>query len=624
MPLYATAEVISPSKALLSTLCTQQLFNQIEPHARLALMDELHVVHIQATNTTCRHHGDRSASATEKANVGITAELESNQGCQGRAGCEPCVEVTFERDGNCPGENLQQLCGAYVWQIVSRRHRATQDIDNNPGLEQQDSSRCKKWPPHWLCSIYRYVTHPVMEYSNTRSFYRFRVGATERYVEHAVESAFWSKDVDWEQYLRSTDIQGSLLCKSFELLCHSHPPSIAIDSVKFSKLLRECGVQPKFLSVGDAAYLFASHLAPGSHYEMAFDGFERALECVALVMYRQKQQGPSPLRRFCFDRLVRAPSMCLIWRDVVNTWRVTEKRRRMQAFADRYCAATRIRALWKQVSTRRVHIRALERMKAERLAATKIQSVWRMRVVRVGFRHLRFTTMRLQVRLKARAQLRQLHQERAAFVERMRLRLVRWMRSRLRVLRAWKQLNARWVARRDRIWEKRQRMLAAAAVRLETRCYCLYLYRSKTPNSATTVDGSDRAPGETELYKLEVVDCDQSSCVVITLTKSQVVEFEADERRRLGSSSSLFCPDRREALASKQTADDEEPWSSQLIDTSVVQAARPGLRARRAKPRPSATLEAIVRRIRLSDRIKGPTFYSDPLFTSLGKVRRPC
>jgi hypothetical protein len=587
-------------------------------------MDELHVVHIQATSTIYRHHGNLFPCAAEKDNMVITA-YESNHGRQELIACEPCVEITFERDGSCPDEDLQHFRDVYVWQIVSRRHSASQNVDDsNPGLKQQDSNHFEKWPPHWLCSIYRYVTHPVMECSYTRSFYRFRVGVTERYVEHAVESTFWSKDVDWKQYLHSTDIQGKLLYKSYELLCHSHPPSTAVDSVKFSKLLRECGVQPKFLSVGDAAYLFASHLTPGSHYEMVFDGFERALERVAHIMYDHQQQGLSPLRRFCFDRLVHAPSMCLIWRDVVNMWRVMEKRKRMQAFADGYCAATRIRALWKQVSTRRIHIRALERMKAERLAATKIQSVWRMRVVRVRFHHLRFTTMRLQVRIKARAQLRHLRQERAAFAERMRLKLVRWMKSRLRVLRAWKQLNARWVARRDQIWEKRQRMLAAAVLHLETRCYRFYLYRYKASNLAATVEGSDPALRDMELYELEVVDPDQSSCVVVRLTNTQVVGFEADERRRLDSSFSLFCPDRREALASKQTGVDEIPWSSQLVDSSAVQVARPALRARQTKPRPNAMLEAIVRRICLSDKIKGPLFYSNPLFTSLGKVRLYC
>lgn len=630
LPLYATADVISPSTALLSTPFTRQLLDRVKPRMRLALMNEFHVVHVQGTNTSAQCGSDQLTNATEQQDVVTTAEFKGGQAHREHTSGEHRVEITFKRDGSCPVENLQEFRGVYVWQIVPRSRTARNDDPNDkqPGMKQQDLSRSEKWPPRWLCAIYRYVTHPVIECGYTRSFHRFRVRISERYVESTVEATFWSKDVDWEPYLHSTDIQALLLRKCYELLCHSHPPSVAVDGVKFSKLLRECGVQPKFLTVGDAAYLFASHLAPGSHYEMVFDGFERALDRVARIIYdqRQQQQQLSPLRQLCFDRLVHAPSLLLIWRDVVNVWRLTEKRRRMQAFADEYCAATRIRALWKQVATRRVHIRALERMKAERHAATKIQSVLRMRVVRVRFSHLRYTAVRVQVRIKARAQLRLLRQEWAAFVECKRVRLVRWMKSRLRVLRAWKQLNARWVARRDRIWQKRQRMVAAAALHLETQGCRFYLYRSESADPTSTLGERGQADAEDiALFKLEIVDSQRSSCAVVSLTQAQVASFEAEERRRLDSSSSFFSADRREVLVSKLTAFDADyREASQLpeaISNNTAQAARPGLRSRRAKLRSNAVLEAIVRRMCLPGRKKGLIFYSNPLCTSLGKVR---
>ncbi|EGZ20852.1 hypothetical protein PHYSODRAFT_457671, partial [Phytophthora sojae] len=276
--------------------------------------------------------------------------------------------------------------------------------------------------------------------------------------------------------MNSTDLYNTVLRQIFDALCRSHPPAFGVDSVKFSKLLYEAKIQPNLLPIGDAAFLFASNLPPGITYEMGFGGFVRAVEWLAQQFYSEKspkakRNSPSktlpgvqhammkwqlsrraendardhllaPLRRFCYETLVHLPSLSSTWHDIMDSWRLARKQQCMQEYALKYCAATRLRASWVGFVTWRIFLLRRQRMREERLAATKLQSVARGRKWYVEYQRIRRIVTRTQLRIHARSELRRLRAERAAFIERMRLRMVRWMRHHLWLLRQWKRLNA--------------------------------------------------------------------------------------------------------------------------------------------------------------------------------------
>lgn len=587
MPLYATVNVTSPTGLVMRPL----LPNNMQPGMRLALFDEFHVIHVLSIQ--------RVDPSTNKA-------FGNDSGDLGDAflNGDYHILVKFERDMCCPRETLENFRGVYVWAILPRTK--LKDI----AMCLQRDRKTETWPPEWLCAIYRYVTHPVIEYNQQQYCCRFRVKISMRQAERELEGRFWSKGVNWEAYLLAEDIQEQLLTRTYELLCHSHPPSFAIDSVKFSKLLRECGVQPQFLDVGDAAFLFMSNLTPGSRYEMVFDGFQSALEQVSVIMYPCSE---SALKHFCFYRLVHAPSLLMIWKDIIDKWRRKEKLSLMNDFAGKYCAATRIQALWKQIQTRRIHISALDRMKEERCAAIKIQSVFRMCRIRKRFAYLRYRAEQVQVRFKARRYLRDLRKTRLEFIERMRVRIVRWMKQRLGVLRAWKQINARWVVRRDRIWAKRQRLLAATACYLETQCFRIYLYISDCASfdvNLTTRLG----------FELCIVNSENSLCLVSLLLFKQVAAFQNEYKERQLHFTQFFSADRLLDIQHRSQIDFDFNLQNGLVQDSQQPRCTPASWLRRPKPRPNSILNAITARIRGGQQKPEIRFFSNSVLSSLGKV----
>eukprot|EP00644_Phytophthora_capsici_P007245 jgi/Phyca11/58976/gw1.22.349.1 len=264
----------------------------------------------------------------------------------------------------------------------------------------------------------------------------------------------------------SIDLYSTVIRQIFTALCRSHPPAFGVDSVKFSKLLYETSIQPKLLSIGDAAFLFASNLTLGFSYEMDFDGFAHALEWLAQRFYRETCTGPTKtrsgtqhammkwkrqrsehnslasLRRFCFETLVHLPMLTTMWQEIMNSWRLAHKQQLLDEYALRYCAATRIRATWVGFGAWRVFVQRRQRLKDERLAATKLQSVARGRKLYAEYHRVRRILIRTQLQFHSRFELRRLRAERKAFEERMRLRMVRWMRCHIWRLREWKRVNA--------------------------------------------------------------------------------------------------------------------------------------------------------------------------------------
>lgn len=483
-PLYASATVQDPSSAVVTTVfpdaVKHALLSALESGARpprLVLQDERNVIHLLRVS-----QGESTNQDTERS-------LK--------------LSIEFQRDASCSVASLASLKDAYMWQI-----RPIKPVNNGD----------QPLPPHWLRDVHRFVVHPTLDFMSLKSslvYFRVRVAYSQ--LESAVEASFWSKTTDWSPYVRAIDVRETVLRQKYDAMCLSHPPSFAIDSVKFSKFLRECDIQPAHLSIGDVAFLFASNMAPGSHYEMVFDGFLAALETIAAQFCRPKKRfstTSSPLTALVFENMIHVPSMLPIWKSVVDSWRLEAKRRVILFAGLRYCAATRVQARWKRFATQRIHRQYLERKKLERRSAILIQTTAKRYQTQTRYQALRAATIYVQLRVQARKRLRTLRMEQAEFIERMRLRLVKWMRQRLRVLRAWKVLNAAWVARRERIRAKRARRMHSVAYQLLVRYFRITLYH--VVNDAVDARcGAGDSDDDRPVYELAIYD--PTNCVSQTL-----------------------------------------------------------------------------------------------------------
>jgi hypothetical protein len=606
---------VSPTTATLRTPFRQDVERLLASPCRLVLAEEAIVIHFTRLD----------GSTSERDAWGVNVAL---------------FEIEFLRDESCSLASLMESRGAYVWLVVPRRPPVNREA---PPL-----------PTEWMIDLYRFVLHPTYDFqaSSCPHASHFRVSMPCDVAERAIEAACWSKGVDWTPSVSATDLYSTVLRRIFDALCRSHPPAFGVDSVKFGKLLYEAQIQPARLSIGDAAFLFASNLTPGFTYEMDFRGFVHAVEWLAQQFYRGGgKKSPSKtvagtqhammqwqlsrrqerdtrsrllpsLRRFCYETLVHLPSLASTWHSIMDSWRLERKQQLMQAYTLRYCAATRLRASWVGLTTWRVFLQRRKRMRDERLAATKLQRVARGRREYVAYQRIRRVVKRTQRRIHARFELRRLRAERAAFVARMRTRMVKWMRHHLWLLREWKRLNAEKAARRDRIREKRRRRLGVAVFPLATwRVHCS-LYRAKPDPSTGIVDSSNQA------YELEVVDPVRSWGRVLCVSQQQLDQFVIEEadRRVLQLQSGLAAladPVRRPPQGSVPAVamQSKLPRGRKQVEASTTRdsVAHPELPS-------NVLLLALARRLFIRhDAERNPatlSCYSHAEDTSLGKVRR--
>ncbi|KAK1941748.1 hypothetical protein P3T76_006812 [Phytophthora citrophthora] len=576
LPLYALADVISPTTAELKTPFLQHVEHSLRSSHRLVLGDEANVVH----------------------STSVTTNVDT-------------LSITFLRDESCSLESLLELKSVYIWLVMPRKPHNTREASTVP--------------TEWLIDLYRFVQHPIYDFPCHQTTH-FRVGISLSIAERAIESSFWSKNVDWTGSMSSTDLYSTILRQIFTALCRSHPPAFGVDSVKFSKLLYEANIQPKLLSIGDAAFLFASNLTHGFSYEMNFDGFVHAVEWLAQRFYSETGTSPSKnrsgaqhamtkwklqrnernslitLRRLCFESLVHLPMLTTTWQEIMNSWRLARKQLLLDEYALHHCAATRIRATWVGFRTWRVYVQRRQRMKAERLAATKLQSVARGRRLYVEYQRVRQILIRTQLQIRAKFELRRLRAERKAFVERMRLRIVRWTRCHLWRLREWKRVNAVKAARRNRIREKKLRRLGVAVFPLETRRVRCSLYRAE-PNETENDQGD-------ETYELEVLDSDRSWGLIIGVSQQKIGQFIVEETQRQALQIQLgFAIEKQ-----PQTLDQlSRGWKQEKTGIMRDSVAQPELE-------PNIFLLALARRL-IGDHIPGGLhFHVDPVITSLGKL----
>ncbi|KAJ8575283.1 hypothetical protein ON010_g3929 [Phytophthora cinnamomi] len=581
LPIYATIDIVSPSAGLLKTPFRQYVEHTLSSPCRFVLAEEPNVIHFTQVN-------------------GFAAELDS-------FGVHLSVfDVTFVRDESCSLDSLLKLKGAYVWLIVPR----------NPHNDRGGPAL----PTEWMIDLYRFVQHPTYDFQTPESerVTNFRVRMSWRRAERAVEAAFWSKDVDWRSSMSSTDLYNTVLRQIFDALCRSHPPAFGVDSVKFSKLLYEAKIQPNLLAIGDAAFLFASNVTPGFSYEMGFDGFVRAVKWLAQQFYSKKNvkvsKSPSKmlpgmqhsmmkwqlsrrgemdagdyllssLRRFCYETLVHLPSVASTWRDIMDSWRLARKQQCLQEYTLKYCAATRLRASWVGFVTWRIFLHRRQRMREERLAATKLQSVARGHSY--GFK---------------------LDQSCADF-ERSVQHLLKECDS------------------HDRIREKRLRRLGVAVFPLETRRVRFSLYRAK-PKALENAPASNEAKqdGLCDAYELEVVDPTRSWGQLFNVSQQQLDQFVIEETKRLvlqqeSGLAILGVPAKKEAPSTTPSplVQTKLPRGRKEVNTSLVRdsVAHPVLK-------PNIMLLALARRLAIVRSVAQGDVnlrcYSDSIETSLGKL----
>ncbi|ETN24623.1 hypothetical protein PPTG_00860 [Phytophthora nicotianae INRA-310] len=601
MPLYAVVDVKSPITAVLKTPFRQDVENTLEAPCRLVMAEEPNVIHFTRINFVTAEHDESGVP-------------------------HAVFEIAFLRDESCPLESFVTLTNAYVWRITPRKAHTNREIS--------------ALPTKWMLDLYRFVQHPTYDFQSPmcqlRTFFRVKVPWVS--AERAIEAAFWSKDVDWTPSVSSTDLYSVILRPIFDTLCRSHPPAFGVDSVKFSKLLYETNIQPKLLSIGDAAFLFASKTTPGFN-EMDFNGFVRAIEWLAQQFYsdntktrtkpgiqhtmllwrRENARGlQDSLRRFCFETLVHLPCLASIWHEIMESWRIERKQQLLQEYALKYCAATRLRANWIGFVTWRIYLRRRQRMKEERMAATEIQSLVRGRKQYLEYQRVRQIVVRTQRRVHARSELRRLRVERKIFIDRMRLRLVKWTRHHLWILSAWKRVNAVRAARRDRIREKRSRRIGVAIFPLDTRRLRFSLYRAKpvaSKDPEKQADSFEMSSTKAAEYELEVVDPARSWCHVFCVSQQEIDQFISEETER--QSLQLQLGFTTAALAEKQASSSVTPQ----VQTKQVKAAV----VRDSVPypvlKPNIMLLALARRLFILNGMQQSLrCYTDPSDTSQGKV----
>ncbi|DBA03857.1 TPA: hypothetical protein N0F65_004547 [Lagenidium giganteum] len=436
------------------------------------------------------------------------------------------LEIEYLRDQSSPKSTVVTCVNAWTWWI----HPASPTI--------QEESKAPPGPPRWQRDIWRFITHPTFDFSHQRERLTiFRVPIDCRVAEVSIETGYWSFGEEWTSFFHRTDFAVSLLHRTYDMLVHAHPPGFSIDGVKFGRLVRECSIQPTYLAIGDVAFLFASHCAPGSHREMIWDGFLAAFQLLADKLYANIEgsaHSDRRLKNLVLDLLITAPSVHGIWAAQVNAWRLERKRKHIEDSARAYCAATRLQSVLRGCIVFKRFRARLARIKLERLSAICIQRNERRRRQRWVYLRTRMCVVRTQLFIKARHQLRVLRAEYAAFRERMQIKLERWARRRLRIYRVWKILNAVWLARQTRIREKRKRRVAMHTLWFETKLLRFGLYRCGEAATKSS-DGDDHErdrlsqPAPAKSFLLEVVDVRFSTAHTLQVSQAILDQFHAED-----------------------------------------------------------------------------------------------
>jgi hypothetical protein len=357
---------------------------------------------------------------------------------------------------------------------------------------------------------------------------------------------------------------------------------MVIDSVKFGRFIRDSQIKPSQIGIGDIAYIFARNCAIGSKYEMQFDGFIRAIQMVATMMYPSIPEQKR-LPNLFLSVMIYSTNIRPLWKQIVESWRMKIKISLLGSCSLRYCAVTRIQAKYRSLCTYRKYQQTLLMRRIRRHASIKIQSIVRMHRQRSYFLYLKSIVIRIQVFIKARHILRTLKRQRYEYIEACRLKLQRWSKYRLRILRQWKMLNARWIARRERIRKKRARKICVRVYEIEDTRFRFSLFKAIDPETEKLTDD----------FELDIVQ-PFSSQYFSTIIPNSYVKIWLQEEHHINP----------------MGLDLSEKTESELIDLGKLSA--------------NQILGIIVSRIRWKRKFQGKnllfSFYRSPFGTSLGKL----
>ncbi|KAF0690350.1 Aste57867_18281 [Aphanomyces stellatus] len=329
--------------------------------------------------------------------------------------------------------------------------------------------------PQWLHDVQCFVHHPTFEFNDSALTYRiFRITLSYRVPEVVLEGQLWSKDVDWVPYVEKTPCS-AIVDTKFSELCETFPSNNFIDSVKFSKFIRDCDVSPKKLPMGTLDAIFYRHSI--LRFQMDLDGFRAALALVVEHLYKSKRLA-NPLLQFFMYQMILSPSMSGIWKHTMDTYRFAAKMQCMDALAHRICAASRIQAAFRGFVVYGQFKDHWAMVRWRRRAATTIiccfKRLYCMRLF-VGMKREAAIQRAIEV-----ARLARLAAEEAAqkFLVDMHVRLQVWVKYRLWKKRRFRRLHPEWIAHKQRMRTRKRHFMARLAAYIDGRLFLVSVFRS--------------------------------------------------------------------------------------------------------------------------------------------------
>ncbi|KDO24742.1 hypothetical protein SPRG_10276 [Saprolegnia parasitica CBS 223.65] len=330
--------------------------------------------------------------------------------------------------------------------------------------------------PRWLQQLQFYVRHPTIEYvASPLHFAFFRVRIPYAVPEDALENAFWSAHLDWTPYVAATPTS-DLLCTKFKELCETYPSNYFVDSVKFAKLIRDCGVTPELLPLGLLDRIFFKHACPIFQHQMERDGFLAALNAVVAEVYRKRIE-PDPLRAFVLEHLTRDPHSKTLWTTALERYRSQAKLDRMEALARRMCAATRLQAAYRGHAIYAQYLHHLAQLRRRRRTVLVLQRYARMWIAKGRYVVL-VAALRERQRLEAvEAERRRVEELQRQFLLGRRVRLQRWARHRLGWRRFFRRMHPEWVGHLQRLKSRRRLFLYRFGGYVDGRRFVVSVFR---------------------------------------------------------------------------------------------------------------------------------------------------
>ncbi|ETW09705.1 hypothetical protein, variant 4 [Aphanomyces invadans] len=333
-------------------------------------------------------------------------------------------------------------------------------------VDAQDDKR-----PQWLHDIQAFVTHPMVDFNGSSQCYKyFGVSLPLHVPEQLVEGTLWSRHVDWHAIVSKTPCD-ALVDAKFHELCASYPANIYIDSVKFSKFIRDCHVLPSMLAMGSLDGIF--HRFALLRFQMDLEGFRAAIALVVHHVTRSHRNGTmAPLLYFFLHFMILSPSMRGNWDQTMESYRMEAKMHAMDVLARQICAATRVQA--------RHHWAMIRR---RRQAATTIVSCFKMLHCMRQFKDMQRVAAMERAWELARLEKRRREEAERAFVVTCQVRLQVWVKYRLWKKRRFRARCPEWNAHIQRLRTRKRLLMSRLAYRIGGNLMLVSVFRSHIDQS---------------------------------------------------------------------------------------------------------------------------------------------